>query len=139
MIDNLAFRSHLSTFIAENTTQNGSLRPKKMLQRTCYSLRKNFEKNPENDICDFQNGQKLYIKSVKLTKFCTTNFIICNHLSTFPGKNTTKCRPFKLENNVQALPKQLENKFEFVKIVTFFTPKMVKKHFQNCKNHYNFV
>ena len=39
---------------------------------------------------------------------------------------TTKSGPFKVENNAQTLPKQLQNNCEKVQKMTFFSPKMVK-------------
>ena len=48
------------------------------------------------------------------------------YLTTYRGKNATKSGPFKYENNVQTLPKQLQNNFEKVQKSTFLTPKMVE-------------
>ena len=48
------------------------------------------------------------------------------HFSTFGAENTPKSRPFKVENNAQTLPEQLQNNFEKVQKTTFLTPKMVK-------------
>ena len=39
---------------------------------------------------------------------------------------TTKSGPFKVENNAQTLPKQLQNNFEKVQKMTFSAPKMDK-------------
>ena len=42
------------------------------------------------------------------------------------AENTPRSWPFKVENNAQTLPKQLQNNFEKVQKMTFWTPKMVK-------------
>ena len=43
------------------------------------------------------------------------------------AKNTSKSRPFKMENNAYRLPKQIQNNFEIVQNTFFFTPKIEKK------------
>ena len=66
------------------------------------------------------------LKSAKMSKFWTTNFDFHGHLATFRAENTLKSRPFKVKNNAQTLPEQLQNNFEKVQKTTFSTPKMVK-------------
>ena len=44
---------------------------------------------------------------------------------------TTKSGPFKVENNAQTLPKQLQNNFEKIQKMTFSTTKMVKNDTSN--------
>ena len=61
-----------------------------------------------------------------MSKILTENFDFWFYLSTFGARNTPKSRPFKVENNPQTLPKQLQNSFEKVQKTTFSTPKMVK-------------
>ena len=73
-----------------------------------------------------QNGQKWPLKSAKMSNFLTENFDFWGYLNTFWAENTPKSRPFKVENNAQTLPKQLQNNFEKVQKTTFSTPKMVK-------------
>ena len=62
----------------------------------------------------------------KVGHFLTQNLNYRGHLWTFEAKNTPKSGPFKVENNAQTLPKQLQNNFEKVEKTTFSTPKMVK-------------
>ena len=66
------------------------------------------------------------LKSAKMSKFWTTNFDFHGHLATFRAENTLKSRPFKVKNNAQTLPKQLQNNFEKVRKMTFLTQKMAK-------------
>ena len=61
-----------------------------------------------------------------MTKFLTKNLEYRGHLSTFRAKITPKSGPFKVENNAQTLPKQLQNNFEKVQKTVFSTPKMAK-------------
>ena len=61
-----------------------------------------------------------------MSKILTENFDFWFYLSTFGARNTPKSRPFKVENNPQTLPKQLQNSFEKVQETTFSIPKMVK-------------
>ena len=61
-----------------------------------------------------------------MSKHLTENFDFWFYLSTFGAGNTSKSRPFKVENNPQTLPKQLQNSFEKVQKTTFSTPKIVK-------------
>ena len=61
-----------------------------------------------------------------MSKHLTENFDFWFYLSTFGAENTTKSMPFKVENNDQTLPKQLQKNFEKVQKMTFLTPKMAK-------------
>ena len=61
-----------------------------------------------------------------MSKFLTENFDFLGHLSTFGAENTPKSRPFKVKNNAQTLPNQLQNNFEKVQKTTFSNPKMAK-------------
>ena len=65
-------------------------------------------------------------QTAKMSLFLTEYFDFRGHLSTFRAEKTPKSRPFKVENNAQTLPKQLQNNFEKVHKMTFLTPKMVK-------------
>ena len=59
-------------------------------------------------------------------KILTENLDYWGHLSTFRAENTQKSGPFKTENNVQTLPKQLQTNFEKVEKITFSTAKIAK-------------
>ena len=61
---------------------------------------------------------------VKMSKFLTENLNFRGYLSTFGAENTPKSRPFKVENNAQILPKQLQNNFEKLQKTTFSTLKI---------------
>ena len=63
------------------------------------------------------------LKSAKMSKFWTTNFDFHGHLATFRAENTLKSRPFKVKNNAQTLPEQLQNNFEKVQKIDFFDPQ----------------
>ena len=54
------------------------------------------------------------------------------------GSNITKSGPFKVENNAQTLPKQLQTNFEKVQKMTFSTPKVVKNDPSNLPKWANF-
>ena len=56
----------------------------------------------------------------------TQNLNYRGHLWTFEAENTPKSGSFKVENNAQTLLKQLQNTFEKVQKMTFWTPKRVK-------------
>ena len=45
-------------------------------------------------------------------QFLIKNFDFWGHLSTFGAENTTKSRPFKVENNAQTLHNQLQDNFK---------------------------
>ena len=66
------------------------------------------------------------LKSAKMSKILIQNLHFRGHLSTLRAENTTKSRPFKVENNALALPNQLQNNLEKVRKTSFSTPKMVK-------------
>ena len=55
------------------------------------------------------------------------NYDFWGLLLTFGAEKTTKSRPFKVENNAQTLPKQLQNNYEKVEKTTFFTPQNGRK------------
>ena len=61
-----------------------------------------------------------------MTKILIENLDYLGDLSTFRAENTPKSGHFKVENNAQTLPKQLQNNFEKVQKMTFSTPKMAK-------------
>ena len=69
---------------------------------------------------------KMTPQTAKMSLFLTEYFDFRGHLSTFRAEKTPKSRPFKVENNAQTLPKQLQNNFEKVEKTTFSTPKMAK-------------
>ena len=69
-----------------------------------------------------------------MTKFLTKNLEYRGYLSTFRAEITPKSGPFKVENNAQTLPKQLQKNFEKVQKMTFSTPiwpKMTPQFGQN--------
>ena len=77
-------------------------------------------------VFDPKNCQKWPLKSAKMSKILTKNLDFWGHLSAFRAENTSKSGPFKVKNNAQTLPKQLQNNFEKVQKMTFSTPKMAK-------------
>ena len=54
------------------------------------------------------------------------------------GLKTSRIGNFKVENNAQTLPKQVQNNFEKVQKSTFLTSKMVKNDPLNRENEQNF-
>ena len=101
------FRGHISTFLAENTPKVGLLRPKTILKQLLRNSSKNW-KSPENDYYDTQKGQKLPLKTAKMSKFLTLNFDFKDHITTFRAENKAKRVFFKAKNNAQKSP---ENDF----------------------------
>ena len=61
-----------------------------------------------------------------MSKILIENLDYRGHLSTSRAENIPKSGPFKVENNAQTHPKQLQSNFEKVQKMTFSTPKMVK-------------
>ena len=58
-----------------------------------------------------------------MSKFLTEYFDFRGHLSTFRAENNPKSRPFKVENNAQTLPKQLQKKLWKSPENDFFDPQ----------------
>ena len=52
----------------------------------------------------------------KVGNILTENFDFRAHLWTFGAENKPKSGPFKVKNNVQMHPKQLQNNFEKARI-----------------------
>ena len=67
---------HLSTFRAENTPKS---RPFKV-KNNAQTLPKQLRKSPENDFFDPQNGQKLPLKTAKMSQNLTKNLNFLGHL-----------------------------------------------------------
>ena len=116
----------LSTFRPANTPQKWAFQVLKSYLNTCYETPKQLWKSPENDFFDPNIVKKLLLKTAKMSKLVIKNFDFGDFLSTFRAQNTPKGRPFKAKNNIQTLPKQLQNNFEKVQKSTFLTSKMVK-------------
>ena len=94
-----------------------------MAENTAQILPKQFWKSPENVFFDFQNAQKLPLKTAKMSNFLSEYFDFQDHLLTFRGVNTPEIRPFKAKNKAQTLRKQLQKNFEKVQNTTFSSPK----------------
>ena len=58
-----------------------------------------------------------------MNKFLNEKLDFCGHISTLGAENTVKRGPFKLENNAQKHPKQIQTNFEKVQIRLFRPPK----------------
>ena len=113
-----------------------------MAENIAQILPKQFWKSPENVFFDFQNAQKLPLKTAKMSNFLSEYFDFQDHLLTFRGVNTYEIRPFKAKNKAQTLRKQLQKNTgaNFAKSVDFLvyfrfknrkisslTPKNLKK------------
>ena len=99
--------------MTENTRKTYHLRPKTMPKHYINNSEKTLKKSRKR-LFDPKNGQKWPIKMVKMSTYLTENLNYRGHLWTFEAENTPKSGPFKVENNAQTLPKQLQNNFEKV-------------------------
>ena len=69
-----------------------------------------------------------------MSNFLNNNFDFWGHLPTFRAENIPKSRPFKVKNNSQKLPKQLQKLFEKVQKTTFSIPKIAKTRVSTWQN-----
>ena len=103
MTQDFNFRSHLSTFRAENTPKSGPFKAENNAQTVPKLLQNNFEK--------VQKTWFLTLKWSKMTlsegQILIENLDFRGRLSTFRAENTPKSGPSKAENNALTIPEQL--------------------------------